>query len=224
MDGVRAPKTPTASGRRPLSFRRGAVGPRPAGRGACRNIAAAGEAARLKARTAENYTRLLEALFLIYRLPAWGTTLHARAAAMPKLHVIDSGLAARLLRLTADKLSQRNPTALQQFGHLLETFVVGEALKQVSWMDGVAGVGHWRTHDGADVDLVIERNDGSVVAIEVKAGTRVSGRDLAGLRVIRDELGDAFVAGVVVYTGARSYNADDRLAVLPVDRLWTPTR
>jgi hypothetical protein len=30
----------------------------------------------------------------------------------------------------------------------------------------------WRTHDGADVDLVIERNDGSVVAIEVKAGTR----------------------------------------------------
>lgn len=101
---------------------------------------------------------------------------------MPKLHVIDSGLAARLLRLTADELSQRNPTAFQQFGHVLETFVVGEALKQVSWMDGVAGVGHWRTHDGGDVDLVIERNDGSVVAIEVKAGTRVSGRDLAGLR------------------------------------------
>jgi plasmid stability protein len=43
------------------------------------------------------------------------------------------------------------------------------------------------------VDLVIERDDGSVVAIEVKAGTRVSGRDLAGLRVIRDELGDAFL-------------------------------
>lgn len=80
-------------------------------------------------------------------------------AAMPKLHVIDSGLAARLLRLTADELSQRNPTAFQQFGHLHETFVVGEALKQASWMDGVAGVGHWRTHDGADVDLVIERND-----------------------------------------------------------------
>ncbi|HSK91776.1 MAG TPA: DUF4143 domain-containing protein [Euzebyales bacterium] len=145
-------------------------------------------------------------------------------AAMPKLHVIDSGLAARLLRLTADELSQRNPTAFQPFGHLLETFVVGEALKQVSWMDGVAGVGHRRTHDGAEVDLVIERNDGSVVAIEVKAGTRVSDRDLAGLRLIRDELGDAFVAGVVVYIGARSYNADDRLAVLPVDRLWTPTR
>lgn len=89
-------------------------------------------------------------------------------------------------------------------------------------MDGVAGVGHWRTHDGADVDLIIERNDGSVVAIEVKAGTRVSGRDLAGLRVIRDEPGRAFVARAVLYTGARSYNADDRLAVLPVGSALEP--
>lgn len=36
-------------------------------------------------------------------------------------------------------------------------------------MDGIAGVGHWRTRDGAEVDFIIERDDGSVVAIEVKA-------------------------------------------------------
>ena len=34
-------------------------------------------------------------------------------------------------------------------------------------MDETANVGHWRTHDGAEVDLVIERDDGSVIAIEV---------------------------------------------------------
>lgn len=187
------------------------------------NVAAAGQGAGLKARTAENYTRLLEALFLIHRLPAWGTTLRARAAAMPKLHMVDSGLAARLLRLTPDKLNRPEPTALQQFGHLLETFVVGEALKQISWLDGITAVGHWRTHDGAEVDLVIERDDGSVIGIEVKAGTRVAGKDLAGLRVIRDALGEAFIAGVAMHTGARSYTADDRIHVLPIDRLWTPT-
>jgi len=43
----------------------------------------------------------------------------------------------------------------------------------------------------AEVDLVVERDDGSVVALEVKAGTRVPGRDLAGLRTIRDALGEA---------------------------------
>jgi hypothetical protein len=33
-----------------------------------------------------------------------------------------------------------------------------------------------RTHDGAEVDLVIERDDGSVVALEIKAGSRVGDR------------------------------------------------
>jgi predicted AAA+ superfamily ATPase len=184
------------------------------------NIAAAGEAAGLNKRTADNYAKLLEALFLVQRLPAWGTTLRARAAALPKLHVVDSGLAARLLRLTPERLTQANATALQQFGHLLETFVVGELRTQASWMDGIAGLGHWRTHDGAEVDIVVERDDGSVIAIEVKAGTRVVGRDLRGLRVIRDALGDAFIAGAVLHTGGRSYTAEDRIHVLPVDRLW----
>lgn len=61
---------------------------------------------------------------------------------------------------------------------------------------------------------------GSVIAIEVKAGTRVVGRDLGGLRVIRDALGDAFIAGAILHTGSRSYTAEDRIHVLPVDRLW----
>ncbi len=45
------------------------------------NIASAGESAGLKSDTAENYTRLLEAIFLVHRLPAWGTSLRARAVA-----------------------------------------------------------------------------------------------------------------------------------------------
>ncbi len=188
------------------------------------NIAAAGEAAGLNKRTADNYTKLLEALFLVHRLPAWGKTLRARAAAMPKVHIVDAGLAARLLRLTTERLSRPDATALQQLGHLLETFVAGEVRKQASWMDGIAGVGHWRTHDGAEVDLVVERDDGSVVGIEVKAGTRVGRRDLAGLRAIRDSVGDAFIAGVVLHTGSRSHTAEDRIHVLPVDRLWTPVQ
>lgn len=188
------------------------------------NIAAAGASSGLKKRTADNYTKILEALFLVYRLPAWGTTLRARTASLPKLHVVDSGLAARLLGVTAPKLSRLNATALQQFGHLLETFVVGEVRKQLSWLDGIGSVGHWRTRDGIEVDLVIERDDGATAAIEVKAGTRVDGKDLSGLRVIRDALGDSFAAGVVLHTGERSYVADDRLYALPVDRLWTRHR
>lgn len=185
------------------------------------NVTAAGAAAELKKGTAVSYVKLLEALFLVHRLPAWGKTLRTRAAAQPKVHVVDSGLAAHLLRLSAEKLARPEPSAIQQFGHLLETFVVGEIRKEASWMEGIATLGHWRTHDGAEVDLVVERHDGAIVAFEVKAGTRIAGRDFTGLRTIRDALGPAFAAGCVLYTGTRSYTADDRIHVLPVDRLWS---
>jgi predicted AAA+ superfamily ATPase len=186
------------------------------------NIRAVAEQVGLTPDTGENYTRLLEDVYLIHRLPAWGKTLRARAVASPKLHMVDSGLASRLLRLSAAKLSRPDPTILQQFGHLLETFVVLEVLKQASWINGVAGTGHWRTHDGIEVDLIVEFDDGRIVAVEVKAGGRVAGKDLNGLKALRDELGDAFMAGVALHTGPRSYSPQDRIHVMPVDRLWTP--
>lgn len=185
------------------------------------NITAAAGGVGLDRATADSYVRLLEAVFLLYRLPAWGTTLRARSSTSPKIHVVDSGVAARLLRLTPAKLSERTPAALTEFGHLLGTFVVGELLKQASWLDDVAVTGHWRTHDNDEVDLVVERDDGAVVAFEVKAASRVPGEDFRGLRKLREATKDSFLAGVVLYLGERSYTFEDRLHVIPVDRLWT---
>jgi hypothetical protein len=97
-----------------------------------------------------------------------------------------------------------------------------ELLKQASWLEGIAGIGHWRTHDGDEVDLVVERDDGAVVAFEVKTSARVPGSDMRSLRKLREAVGDAFMAGVALYTGTRSYAYEDRLFVLPVDRIWNP--
>lgn len=171
-------------------------------------------------KTARDYLRLLEAVFLLHLLPAWDRTLTKRTNVRPKVHMLDTGVSSRLLRLTPEKLARRESTALTEFGHLLETFVVEELLKEASWTDGIAGFGHWRTKDDLEADLVLEADDGSVVAFEVKASARVSGDDFRGLRKLRDLLGDAFVAGVALYTGARSYTYEDRLHVMPVDRLW----
>ena len=171
--------------------------------------------------TIESYTRLLEDLFLIERLPAWGTTLRARASNKPKVHVVDSGLAARLLRITPAKLAARNATALTEFGNLFETFIVNEIQKQLSWLDPSITVGHWRTRDGVEVDLVIEDDEGGVFGFEVKSGDQVPSSELRGLRTLRDALGDRFLAGIALYAGARNYTADDRIHVMSADRLWT---
>jgi len=185
------------------------------------NIDKAGRDAGLDHTTAENYTRLLEAVFLVQRLPAWGKTLRSRSARSPKLHVVDSGIAARLLRLTSEKLLRRDPSVLSELGHLLETFAVGELLRQTSWLEGMASAGHWRTHDADEVDFIVERDDGALIAFEVKGAGRVSHADFGPLRKLREATGDSFIAGVVLYTGARSYTSDDRLHVLPLDSLWT---
>lgn len=185
------------------------------------NIASAASPLQIKERTADNYVRLLEAVFLIHRLPAWGTTLTSRSAARPKVHMVDSGVAARLLRLTPERLARREPSALTELGHLLETFVVGELMKQASWLDGIADLGHWRTRDGDEVDLVVERDDGSVLAFEVKAAQRVADRDLGPLRKLQGAAGSRFAAGVVLHLGSQAYRVDERLFVLPVDALWT---
>jgi len=207
------------------NIRRTAVLPQLLGRlagqtGQVLNITRASSEIGMDKTTADNYTRLLEAVFLLQRLPAWHTTLTSRTAASPKLHMMDSGVAARLMRLTPEKLTRRDPTSLTEFGHLLETFVVGEIQRQASWLDGIAGVGHWRTRDGDEVDLVVERDDGAIIAFEVKAGSRIPGGDFQPMRKLRDSVGDAFIAGVALYLGERAYTFEDRLHVMPVDRLW----
>jgi uncharacterized protein len=186
------------------------------------SIAAAARRAQIEPSTAENYTQLLESAFLIHRLPAWGRTLRGRVTATPKLHLVDSGLAAALSRLTPDRLAGRDAASLTEFGHLLETFAVNEILKQTTWLHAPVDAGHFRTKDGAEVDLVLERTDGAVVAIEVKAGSVVRDSDAAGIRVLRTALGGAFHAGVVLYLGDRTYPLDDQIWALPLARLWTP--
>ncbi len=184
------------------------------------NVSRAAEVVGVDRKTAENYLRLLEDLFLVARLPAWGTDLRSRVNARSTVHLIDSGLAARLLRLTPAKLAEVEPSALAAFGQLLETFVVGELRKQASWLDEPVTLGHWRTSDGADVDLVIEFDDGDVLAFCVEPNERVAPAAFHGLTQLRDGLGRRFRGGVVLSTGSRSYPVGEKLYVMPIDRLW----
>jgi len=185
------------------------------------NIAKAGQAVGLENSSANRYATLLEATFMIQRLPAWGETLGRRLTAHPKVHVIDSGLGGWLLGLSAAKVNSRNPAALTEFGHLVETFAVGEILKQVSWANEVVTASHFRTETGDEVDLVLETWDGRVAGFEIKAGTRIKDPDLNGLRLLRDRLGDRFTGGFILNLGELAYRKEDKITVMPLSTLWS---
>jgi predicted AAA+ superfamily ATPase len=184
------------------------------------NMAAISGVTGLEKSTAENYIKLLEAVFLVYRIPAWGTTLGSRITKHPKVHLVDSGVMAWLLNLTPQKVAQGAPATLTEYGHLLETFAVGEILKQASWSDAPVATGHFRTEAGQEVDLVLERDDGQVIAFEIKAGSRIGREDLRGLIELRRRLGDRLAESIILHTGVHAYKHDDWITVLPLDRLW----
>lgn len=184
------------------------------------NIANIADAVGLDATTVKDYLGLLEAVFLIHRLEPFTRSAAFRAIRSAKIHAVDTGLASYLVGLTQQNLSGRAPATLTQFGHLVETFAVNELMKQAGWAQQEINFSHFRTKDQLEVDLVMETIAGTVSAIEVKASGTVTDHDFAGMRTLRDKLGDTFVGGAVVNLGQRSYTYDDRLHVIPLDRLW----
>jgi uncharacterized protein len=160
---------------------------------------------------------LLESVYVHYRLPAWSRNLTSKVARKPKIHMTDSGLAAALCGVDAEML--RRPEATVS-GAVLETFVVGELSRQLTWSDSEATMFHWRDRDGAEVDVVLELPTGPVVGIEVKAALDIDASSVRGLRTLRDRLGDRFVAGVILHCGDRVQWVEDRLIAMPVSALW----
>jgi predicted AAA+ superfamily ATPase len=106
---------------------------------------------------------------------------------------------------------------------MVETFVMMELARQLTWSTERACLHHYRTKDQLEVDAVLETPDGRVVAIEVKAGATVHTEDLAGLRHLNQRLGSRFIAGLVLYTGQQTLPFGDRLRAIPIDALWHST-
>lgn len=182
------------------------------------NLADVGRDASLSHTTLTRYLALLETVFLVHRLPAWSRNLGQRLVKAPKLHLVDTGLACHLIGTDARRLSE-DRTLL---GRLLESFVVGELRKQISWNDSQTTLYHFRTATGSEVDVVLENPDGSVAAIEVKASATVGASDFAALKALRDQLGKQFRAGVVLYLGDQIVPFGDKLWLVPVPVLWAP--
>ena len=172
--------------------------------------------------TTSDYLAHLHMTHLIHDMQPWSRNLTSRAKRRPKIYITDTGLAASLMYISPDRLSE--PTHPGR-GQLVETFVVNEIMKQTTWLDpslGTVGLFHYRDRNGLEVDLVIELPDGRVVAVEVKAAATVYPKDWANLKRLRNLLRDRFAHGIVFYTGSHALPAGDRICIRPIETLWQP--
>jgi uncharacterized protein len=167
-------------------------------------------------KTTASHTRVLEDLFLIWRMNPWYTNIGSRQVKTPKLHVADTGLLTHLINADTDGLVRDASLA----GPVLETFVAMELLRQSAWSRHEPSLFHYRDSQQREVDIVLEQRSGEVAGVEVKSAATVKRKDFAGLRHLRDKLGERFKAGVVLYTGERTLPFGDRMAAVPLRGLW----
>ncbi len=182
------------------------------------NVASLAGEAGIPRTTLNGYLPLLEAVFLMFRLPSWSRNLTSKRVKQAKLHFTDTGLAAHLIGASPAMLARPDaPMA----GALLESFVASELARQRTWAKEDVELHHFRDRAGAEIDLVLETRDGRVAAVEVKAGRTVGKRDLRALTMLRDRVGREFVNGVVLGCADRVQPLGDRLTLMPLSALWS---
>lgn len=165
------------------------------------------------------YREALERLWLLDPLQAWQpTTNHLRrVGAAPRHHLVDPALVARLLGMDTDALldvssSQTRDATL--LGRLFESLVALSV--RVFAQAAQARVGHLRTHSGdREVDLIVERGDHRVIAVEVKLAHAVDDDDVRDLLWLKDRLGSEVLDMIIITTGPDAYRRSDGVGVVP---------
>ena len=187
-----------------------------------RDAATGGESEKPARTTVISYRETLQKLWILDPVPAWipSRNYFSRLAQPDKHHLADPALAAALLGVDQEALLAGDAGAVPVprdgtlLGHLFESLVTLSV--RVYAQAAETEVKHLRTKGGRqEVDLIIERSDRRVVAIEVKLGRDVSDGDVMHLRWLREKLGKDLLDAVVVNTGPNAYRRKDGIAVVP---------
>lgn len=187
-----------------------------------RDAATSGHGDKPAKTTTIPYRDTLERLWIVDPVPAWVPARNhlTRLTAAPKHHLADPALAARLLGVSIDALLDGRSAgpAIPRDGTLLGGLfesLVAQSLR-VFAQAAEARVHHLRTKGGErEIDFIVERSDGRVVAVEVKLSQTVADGDVRHLRWLGDQMGDDLIDSIVITTGPEAYRRRDGVAVVP---------
>jgi uncharacterized protein len=175
------------------------------------------EAAGINRLTATAYDALLELLYVTEQLPAWTNSRMSRLTQTTKRYVVEPALLMPLLNVD-HRAVLRNADLL---GRLIDSFVVAQLRVECAVAASSPTMHHLRQANGRrEIDIVLEGPAGAIVGIEVKSGASVDLDDARHLTWLRDELGEEFVAGVVLHAGPITFKLADRIWALPISALW----
>jgi uncharacterized protein len=175
------------------------------------------DAAEVNKATAVAYENLLESLLVAEAVPAWRSNRLKRLVHQPKRYLIDPALIAAALQTDVAGVIRDG----ELLGRVLDTFVAAQLRPELAVSTSRPRLHHLRTEQGRhEIDLIAELAGGRLIGIEVKASGAPRKPDARHLAWLRDELGERFLAGVVLHTGPRAYELEERIRAVPIAALW----
>ena len=175
------------------------------------NAAEPAKALGVSASTTRRYLDLLTDALMIRQVQPWHANLGKRQVKSPKIYIRDSGLLHQLLGIDGEKSLLSHPKLGASWeGFVIEQILAGEP-HDAAWF--------WATHQGAEIDLLLQRGD-RLLGVECK---RADAPKLTpSIRIAMEDLGLERVA--VVYPGPKHYPLGQRVEVVPLAALSEPGR
>jgi uncharacterized protein len=186
------------------------------------DAATPGEGEKPARQTAAVYREHLQRIFVLDPLEAWIPVFAPlkRLTYTPKHHLVDPAIAARLVGIDRTGLLRGQGTLISAatgtwLGALFESLVT----QSVRVYAGAASarVSHLRTKNGDhEIDLIVEGERLSCIAIETKLADVVHDHDVKHLNWLHQQIGDRLIDRIVIYAGRFAYRRRDGVAVIPL--------
>ncbi len=157
--------------------------------------------------TAQTAKRWLFALTASYQwreiFPLYRNTIK-KISEKRKGILTDSAIACHLLRIQSPTDLGMHPS----LGAIFETWVINHIYQLFSAFPSPPAVYHWRTHSGAEIDLILELN-GVYFPIEIKCSRNLSSYDLRSFKAFRESVkGKKIAPGLIIHAGEENYLLD----------------
>jgi predicted AAA+ superfamily ATPase len=152
--------------------------------------------------TVNRYLDFLEGAFMIRMLRPWYANINKRLVKSPKVYIRDSGILHSLLGLNTNESLINNI----QLGASWEGFVIEQITNS---LDTDFKPWFYRTQQGAESDLIIEKNGKVVAALEIKHSS--SPKVSRGFRIALTDTGASH--GYIIGNGAETYDVDESITV-----------
>lgn len=181
------------------------------------NIAGLSRESGIPHTTLTRYVSLLEAVFLVWNIPAWQSGLSHRAIKGSRICFADTGILCTLLGVSPQKLSNDDPL----FKQLVVNFIAMEIRKQAANLEESVEVCHFRSIRQYEVPVVLLFPDGKIIGIDVCEEDHITPAHLRPLEFLAQVAEDRFAGGCLLHCGTETQAIGENLWSAPITSLWS---